>query len=184
MLNDEAFRIFLANTRFPDIMRNDVRAIMAAAQLGERRVVELCQRFGRQTVTDAFYALREQTARYVRRAVTSIIPEGSYSFAEALDNDGVTGRPAWIRLTLTHEDGRLSLDARDSDDQTRGPANFLMHAVFLTVRLLDGFETNRESVSDGLLELMRTAGFAGVAKTVVINTPIGSIGIYRATKTT
>ena len=64
------------------------------------------------------------------------------------------------------------------------PANFLMHAVFLTVRLLDGFETTRESVSDGLLELMRTAGFAGVAKTVVINTPIGSIGIYRATKTT
>src|SRR5215213_6318720 len=46
VLNDEAFRIFLANTRFPDILRNDVRAIMAAAQLGERRVVELCQRFG------------------------------------------------------------------------------------------------------------------------------------------
>ncbi len=127
VLNDEAFRIFLANTRFPDIMRNDVRAIMAAAQLGERRVVELCQRFGRQTVADAFYALREQTARYVRRAVTAMVPEGTYSFAEALDNDGVTGRPAWIRLTLTHRDGRLTLDARESDDQTRGPANFLMH---------------------------------------------------------
>lgn len=63
------------------------------------------------------------------------------------------------------------------------PANLLMHAAFLTVRLLDGFETTAESVSDGLLELMRTAGFVGIAKTAVVNTPFGSIGIYRAIKT-
>ena len=125
--NDEALRIFLANTRFPDIMRNDIRAIMAAAQLGERRMLELCERFGAQTVTDAFMAMREQTARYVRRAVETLIPEGTYHFEEALDNDGVSGKPVWIRLTLTHKDGRLILDTRDSDDQTRGPANFLMH---------------------------------------------------------
>lgn len=63
------------------------------------------------------------------------------------------------------------------------PANTLMHAAFFMVRLLDGFETTAESVSDGLLELMRAAGFAGVAKTGVVNTPFGSIGIYRAIKT-
>jgi N-methylhydantoinase B len=125
--NDEALRIFLANTRFPDIMRNDIRAIMASAQLGERRIVEMCRRFGTRTVTDAFLAMREQTARYVRRAVTSLVPEGTYHFEEALDSDGVTGKPCWIRLTLTHEDGRLVLDGRASDNQTRGPANFLMH---------------------------------------------------------
>jgi N-methylhydantoinase B len=125
--NDEALRVFLANTRFPDIMRNDIRAIMASAQLGERRIVEMCRRFGARTVTDAFLAMREQTARYVRRAVTSLVPQGSYRFEEALDNDGVSGKPCWIRLTLTHEDGRLLLDTRECDDQTRGPANFLMH---------------------------------------------------------
>ncbi|HEY7061797.1 MAG TPA: hydantoinase B/oxoprolinase family protein [Chloroflexota bacterium] len=125
--NDEALRIFLANTRFPDIMRNDIRAIMAAAQLGERRMLELCARFGAQTVMDAFLAMREQTARYVRRAVEALVPEGTYHFEEALDNDGVSGKPVWIRLTLTHKGGRLVLDTRESDDQTRGPANFLMH---------------------------------------------------------
>jgi N-methylhydantoinase B len=127
VLNDEAFRIFLANTRFPDIMRNDIRAIMAAAQLGERRVIELCRRFGTRTVTDAFLAMREQTARFVRRAVMDLVPDGSYRFEGAIDNDGVSGQPRWIRLTLSHQDGRLVLDARDTDDQTRGPINFLMH---------------------------------------------------------
>lgn len=127
VLNDEAFRLFLANTRFPDILRNDIRAIMAAAQLGEQRVAQLCRRFGTGTVTDAFLALREQTARFVRRTVEALVPPGEYRFEEAIDNDGVSGKPCWIRLKLIHRDGRLILDATESDDQTRGAINFLMH---------------------------------------------------------
>lgn len=63
------------------------------------------------------------------------------------------------------------------------PANALMHTAFFMVRLLDGFETTAESITDGLLELMRAAGFERIAKTAVVNTPFGSIGIYRAVKT-
>lgn len=127
VVNDEAFRIFVANTRFPDIMRNDINALMAASQLGERRVVEACRRFGTSTMTNAFLALRDQTARYVRRSACELISEGSYRFEEAIDNDGVSNKPAWIRLTLSREGDRIVLDARESDDQTRGPVNFLMH---------------------------------------------------------
>ena len=46
VLNDEAFRIFLRNSRFPDILRGDIRAVLAGCRLGERRVLELFDRFG------------------------------------------------------------------------------------------------------------------------------------------
>lgn len=63
------------------------------------------------------------------------------------------------------------------------PANVLMRTTFFAVQLLDGFETTAESVSDGLLELMRSVDLAMVDKTAVINTPFGSMGLYRAIRT-
>jgi N-methylhydantoinase B len=36
VLNDEAFRVFLRNSRFPDILQGDIRAVLAGCRLGER----------------------------------------------------------------------------------------------------------------------------------------------------
>jgi hypothetical protein len=40
VLNDEVFRMFLRNSRFPDILRGDIRAVLAGCRLGERRVLD------------------------------------------------------------------------------------------------------------------------------------------------
>ena len=53
VLNDEAFRIFIRNSRFPEILKGDIRAVLAGCQLGERRVLELFERFGAETVLAA-----------------------------------------------------------------------------------------------------------------------------------
>ena len=64
VLNDEAFRIFLRNSRFPEILQGDIRAVLAGCQLGERRVLELFDRFGAETVLAA-WALFEQQCREI-----------------------------------------------------------------------------------------------------------------------
>ena len=44
---DELLRLFFRNSRFPEMVKGDTRASMAAIRLGERRLAELFQRFGR-----------------------------------------------------------------------------------------------------------------------------------------
>ena len=78
VLNDEAFRIFLRNSRFPDILRGDIRAVLAGCQLGERRVLELFERFGAETVLAAWALFEQQCRDTIRKTLESRIPDGTY----------------------------------------------------------------------------------------------------------
>jgi N-methylhydantoinase B len=125
--SDELVRILLSNTRFPTVIENDLQALLAATRLGVHRVLELCARHGRAVVAGAFDRALQDTAAYVDAALRQLIPDGTYRFDEAVDGDAIGDEPIWIRLELTSRAGRRVLDTRDSADQTRGPANYLMH---------------------------------------------------------
>ena len=127
VLNDEAFRIFLRNSRFPDILQGDIRGVLAGCRLGERRVEELFERFGAETVLDAWAFFERQCRDTIRKTLESRIPDGTYETEDAVDGDGMSGRPFHVRMRLTKEGGRIALDTRSSDDQARGPINFIMH---------------------------------------------------------
>jgi N-methylhydantoinase B len=127
VLNDEAFRIFLRNSRFPDILQGDIRGVLAGCRLGERRVEELFERFGAETVLDAWAFFERQCRDTIRKTLESRIPDGTYEAEDAVDGDGMSGRPFHVRMRLIKESGRIVLDTRSSDDQARGPINFIMH---------------------------------------------------------
>src|SRR5215471_12485140 len=52
-LNEEAYRIFLRNSRLPEMVEGDTRAMMASCRLAESRLVELLSRYGAPTVLAA-----------------------------------------------------------------------------------------------------------------------------------
>ncbi len=60
-------------------------------------------------------------------------------------------------------------------------SNFIMRAAFLTVQLLDGFETTRDNVRGDLPVLLREAGLEAVEETDRFATPCGTLALYRAT---
>jgi N-methylhydantoinase B len=145
VLNDEAFRIFLRNSRFPEILKGDIRAVLAGCRLGERRVLELFDRFGAGTVLTAWALFEEQCRDTIRKTLLSRIPDGSYESDDAVDGDGMSDRPFHVRMRLTKEGGRITLDTRASDDQARGPINFIMHPsvpkLIVGIYLLSGHPT-------------------------------------------
>ena len=65
-LNEEAYRIFLRNSRMPDMVEGDTRAMMASCRLADTRVTELLARYGTATVLTAFELCLEQTAARAR----------------------------------------------------------------------------------------------------------------------
>src|SRR4051812_36897426 len=123
---DELLRLFFRNSRFPEMVKGDTRASMAAIRLGERRLAELFGRFGLARTTDAFERLIAETEREVRDKLRALVPEGSHAFTDTIDSDGQGHGPIKLRYRLDVTADRIVLDTSASDDQVPGPVNFLM----------------------------------------------------------
>jgi N-methylhydantoinase B len=123
---DELLRLFYRNSRFPEMVKGDTRASMAAIRLGERRLAELFQRFGRARTAGAFDQLIEETAGELRRKLLALVPPGRYAFTDTVDSDGQGNGPIKLRYRLDVAPDRVALDMSGSDDQVPGPVNFLM----------------------------------------------------------
>lgn len=132
-LNQEAYRVILANSRFPAELEGDSRALMAASRLGEARLGELLARFGPDTVQAAFDDLIEVNAVATRRLLRERVPDGSYSFFDYCDSDGLTERSYRVGMTLTRAGDRITVDLRDSDPTAHGPINFVVTPEFINL---------------------------------------------------
>jgi N-methylhydantoinase B len=126
VLNEELLRVFVRNSRFPAMVQGDTRASIAAIRLGERRLGELFERFGRDRMRDAFAQLVARTESVMRRRFHELVPPGEYRFTDALDSDGQGHGPVKLRYRLAVTEDRIELDTTESDDQFPGPVNFLM----------------------------------------------------------
>lgn len=125
--NEDAVAIFAANSRFPDMVRGDLRALVAAVRLGKKRIEELFERYGSAVILQAFADSERQTAEVVRGRLGEMLKPGRYVFADHVDTDGHGNGPFKLHFVLeVAEDGTLSLDATGSADQAPGPINFLM----------------------------------------------------------
>ena len=126
--NTAALEIFYRNSRYPDTCRGDTRALMASVEVGVRRLGEILGRFGADIVADALRQLLARTEALVRRRLRETFPVGTHRFTDAIDTDGHGSGTISIRFALTRtEDDRFIFDATETDDQSRGPVNFLMN---------------------------------------------------------
>jgi N-methylhydantoinase B/oxoprolinase/acetone carboxylase alpha subunit len=75
----------------------------------------------------------------MRRTIAQI-PDGTYVFADALDNDGFSDRPVRIRCTIRVAGGTAEVDFSGSDAQTSGGVNanlaITLSATFYAFRCL------------------------------------------------
>ncbi len=121
-INPDVLAILRANTRLPDSLWGDLNGQLAALDLGARRLDELLDAYGEPLVLQALQALRERARRLMRAQIASL-PDGTYSFADVLDNDGVSDEPLTIALDMTVAGENLTLDFSRSSPQCQGPVN-------------------------------------------------------------
>ncbi len=121
-INPDVLAILRANTRLPDSLWGDLNGQLAALDLGTRRLDELLDAYGEPLVLQALQALRERARRLMRAQIASL-PDGTYSFADVLDNDGVSDETLTIALDMTVAGENLTLDFSRSSPQCQGPVN-------------------------------------------------------------
>jgi N-methylhydantoinase B len=128
--NAAALRIMTRNSRMPESLAADLDAECSACLMGARRLGELFDRYGVDTVEAAFDAILDNTTATYRREILSKIPVGQYVWEDYAEHDGVDEpRLHTQRITLTRTapddpDGeRLVIDFDGTGPQARGPIN-------------------------------------------------------------
>jgi N-methylhydantoinase B len=122
VLQDDVIRILAANSRVPQSNVGDLNGQLNALDLGERRLHQLLDEYGDATVAAAIAALTAR-AEALMRANIAALPDGTYSYDDFLDNDGVSDEPLRIALDLTIRGDRMVLDFSRSAPSCRGPLN-------------------------------------------------------------
>jgi N-methylhydantoinase B len=135
-LDDGLLAGLVAQMRNPEERRGDLRAQLAAQRLAERRIVELCQRRGRQRVAAAMDALYAYSERVVRAGIVAL-PDGRYEAEDVLEPP--TGELA-IRVAVTVRGDELEIDFAGTSPQHEGnlncPLAVVRSAAYFVVRCL------------------------------------------------
>jgi N-methylhydantoinase B len=135
-LTDEVLELIQANMRNPHERRGDLRAQMAAQQLGERRVAELCERHGRETVAAAADQLYKYAETRVRHALSEL-PDGRYTATDWLEP--IEGELK-LEVAVTIAGDGIEIDFDGTSSQYEGnlncPLAVTRSACFYVVRCL------------------------------------------------
>ncbi len=125
--NEAALKIMTRNSRMPESLAADLDAECSACLMGARRLAELFDRYGKDTVEACFDTILDNTTETFRREILGKIPDGEYVWEDYAEHDGVDPpklHAQRITLTKTSEDGgRLVIDFTGTSPQAKGPIN-------------------------------------------------------------
>src|SRR5580658_498106 len=122
VMNEDLLRMISNNVRLPEQNRGDLNAQIACAMVGERKVHEIIDRFGRETFTEGLNGLLDYAERQARDVIRSI-PDGEYFFADYADEDQTGGYPVRVAVTLRIHGDTLTVDFTGSDPQLASSLN-------------------------------------------------------------
>jgi len=124
-INQDIIDILLRNTRLPQSAMGDLNGQLGALDLGIRRMDELLDAYGADTVRAALDALGDR-AEALMRAELEGLPDGRWEAMDYLDNDGITDEPLAIRVALEIKGNEMVLDFAGSAPQCAGPVNIAL----------------------------------------------------------
>jgi N-methylhydantoinase B len=164
-IDREMLSLILLNVRTPREREGDLESQIGACRVGERRILELSNKYGPSYMETLIEELLDYSERLVR-AELRLMPQGEFSAEDWLDDDGVTDEPRRIAVTLRFDPdaGELHADFAGSSPQVEGSVNAVraitLSACFYVLRCL----------------LKQDApATAGILRPFTLETPQGSI---------
>ncbi|OVZ55606.1 5-oxoprolinase [Pigmentiphaga sp. NML080357] len=120
VVNQDLVDIIAMNVRLPERALGDLRAQITAITTGERRFLELVQRYGVDAVHASIARIMDQSEAVARQNTLSI-PDGTYEAESYMDDDGVdVGRRIPIRVKVIKRGDEMTIDLSDVSRQVRG----------------------------------------------------------------
>jgi N-methylhydantoinase B len=162
-LNREVIQLICRNSRTPEERKGDLAAQMASIRVGERRLLEVVQRYGSGETLEHMGALLDYSERVTRQAIQRI-PDGVYRVLDYMDDDGLTDELVPIAVAITVDGDRITVDFTGTSPQRPGcinaPQAVTVSACLYVIRCLVGGDAPANQ---------------GCLRPVHIITPLGSL---------
>lgn len=116
------FENFIKNLRNPLEREGDLKAQIASIIRGEKRLIELCKKYGLSKLK----AIIEELKSYSQRAMEKLLekaPKGEYYFTDYLDDDGLEELDIPIKVKVTFKNKKVIVDFSESASQVKGCVN-------------------------------------------------------------
>jgi len=120
VVNQELIDIIAMNVRLSERAMGDLRAQITAVTTGERRFLELVERYGKDAVLGSIAQIMDHSEA-VARANTRSIPDGVYEAESFMDDDGVEiGKKVPIKVHVEKRGDEMTIDLSEVSRQVRG----------------------------------------------------------------
>ena len=127
-LQEDLFELLLLNVRIPEERRGDYYAQIASCRLGRRRLLEAYETYSVNTINAAFQDIVSRTEQRMREAVASI-PDGTYTFEDMMDDDGLGTVDIPIKVRIDVAGDRVKFDFNGTSPQVAGNINVTLNAT-------------------------------------------------------
>ncbi len=138
-IDEAVLDLITRNSRTPDERMGDLAAQIAAQRIGIRRLRELAQRYGSDTLHTYMNHLQDYAERMVRALIREM-PAGEFSFRDVMDDDGFGTTDIPILVTLRVGGDALEVDFTGTSPAVLGGVNAVrsvtLSAVFYVIRCL------------------------------------------------
>jgi N-methylhydantoinase B len=118
--------VLLRNVRTPDEREGDLKAQIAAAQLGQKRIVEVVDRIG----LDNWFLYKDEVLNYserlMRAKIKEKLPQGTFSAQLYIDDDGYQDERIKIAVTVTIEGDHIRVDFSGTDSERKSGVNTVL----------------------------------------------------------
>jgi N-methylhydantoinase B len=160
-LSKDVMSLLLANVRTPDEREGDLAAQIAACRTGERRLLEIVQKYGEREVSAYGQHLLDYSSAMMRAALREL-RAGTYTAEDFLDDDGVSDEPLRIRVRVRIAGPSAEVDFTGSCPQCAGNVNAVeaiaISAVYYVFRC---FLSEDVPATSGLMTPIRVIAPAG-----------------------
>ena len=123
-IDQEMLSLILHNVRTPVEREGDLAAQIGACQLGERRLLDILQKYGLEVVIALTEELLEYSSRLMRAELCKL-PAGTFAAEDFLDDDGICDQPIRIAVSIEIDPaaGSVTIDFEGSSPQAGGSVN-------------------------------------------------------------
>ena len=120
VVNQDLVDIIAMNVRLSERAMGDLRAQITAVTTGERRFLELVERYGKDAVLGSIAQIMDHSEA-VARANTRSIPDGIYEAESFMDDDGFDiGKKVPIKVRVEKRGDEMTIDLSEVSRQVRG----------------------------------------------------------------
>ena len=147
-INDVLEGIIRSNVRLPDSTMGDMHAGVAASRVGAKRIIELFNKYGKDSVLAAMEDLLDYGER-MTRAELKKLPKGEFYAEDIVEDDGLGNGPFKICATVSISDEKIHVDYSGTDPQVPGPFNCSFTGLVTGARCIFKAITNPEIPANG-----------------------------------